>query len=102
MAGAARRAGAGQDCLESLGDPTVDRSVVFYDQLGRGRSGKPDNPALRVIDRFVAELVAVRRASGLRRYHLYGVQRAPTRRRYRGVAHATADRSCTGPGSPTC
>jgi proline-specific peptidase len=64
--------GAGHDYLESLGDLAVDRSVVFYDQLGCGRSEKPDNPALWVVDRFVAEVEAVRRALGLRRFHLYG------------------------------
>lgn len=64
--------GAGHDYLESLGDLAVDRPVVFYDQLGCGRSDKPDNPALWTVDRFVAELEAVRRALNLQRLHLYG------------------------------
>jgi proline-specific peptidase len=64
--------GAGHDYLESLGDLATDRPVVFYDQLGCGRSDKPDNPALWRIDRFVAELEAVRSALGLRHFHLYG------------------------------
>jgi proline-specific peptidase len=64
--------GAGHDYLESLGDLAGDRPVVFYDQLGCGRSDKPDNPALWTVERFVAEVEAVRRALGLRHFHLYG------------------------------
>ena len=64
--------GAGHDYLESLGDLAADRPVVFYDQLGCGRSDKPDNPALWTVDRFVAEVEAVRRALDLRQFHLYG------------------------------
>jgi proline-specific peptidase len=64
--------GAGHDYLEPLADLAVDRPVVFYDQLGCGRSDKPDNPSLWTVRRFVAELDAVRRALNLNRYHLYG------------------------------
>jgi proline-specific peptidase len=64
--------GAGHDYLELLGDLAADRAVVFYDQLGCGRSDKPDNTSLWTIDRFVAELEAVRRALDLHRCHLYG------------------------------
>ena len=64
--------GAGHDYLESLGDLGVDRPVVFYDQLGCGKSDKPDNPALWTVGRFVAEVDAVRRALRLERFHLYG------------------------------
>jgi len=64
--------GAGHDYLESLSDLATDRAVVFYDQLGCGRSDQPDDPSLWVVDRFVAEVEAVRRALKLQRYHLYG------------------------------
>ena len=64
--------GAGHDYLEPLGDLGVDRPVVFYDQLGCGKSDKPDNPALWTVGRFVAEVDAVRRALRLERFHLYG------------------------------
>ncbi|WP_326836940.1 proline iminopeptidase-family hydrolase [Amycolatopsis rhabdoformis] len=64
--------GAGHDYLEPLGDLAEDRAVVFYDQLGCGRSDHPDDPALWTIGRFVAELQAVRRALRLDRCHLYG------------------------------
>jgi len=64
--------GAGHDYLEPLADLAADRPVVFYDQLGCGRSDKPDNPALWTVDRFVAEVEAVRRALNLNQFHLYG------------------------------
>ena len=39
--------------LESLADR---RQVVFYDQLGCGRSGRPDDLSLWTVDRFVEEV----------------------------------------------
>jgi len=48
------------------------RPTVWYDQLGCGRSEKPDDPALWTVDRSVAELDAVRAALGLERCHLLG------------------------------
>jgi len=55
--------------LEALGD---ERPVVFYDQLGSGKSERPGDPRLWRSDRFVAELAAVRNALGLARVHLLG------------------------------
>lgn len=50
-----------------------DVQVVFYDQLGSGRSDRPeDDPSLWRIDRFVEELDTVRTALGLGRVHLAG------------------------------
>jgi proline iminopeptidase len=46
--------------------------VIFYDQLGCGRSDRPSDTSLWTVDRFVAELVAVRDALGLNRLHLFG------------------------------
>jgi proline-specific peptidase len=57
------------EALEGLADR---RRVIFYDQLGCGRSDRPGNPALWVIDRFVEELAQVREALGLDRVHLFG------------------------------
>ncbi|MDT9689093.1 proline iminopeptidase-family hydrolase [Streptomyces sp. P9(2023)] len=48
------------------------RTVVFYDQFGCGKSEHADAPALWVMDTFVDEVDAVRRALGLDRVHLYG------------------------------
>jgi proline-specific peptidase len=55
--------------LESLADR---RQVVFYDQLGCGRSERPDDPSLWTVDRFVEEVAQVRAALSLGRLHLFG------------------------------
>jgi proline iminopeptidase len=55
--------------LEDLGDR---RRVIFYDQLGCGRSDRPGDTSLWTVDRFVSELVTVREALGLERLHLFG------------------------------
>ena len=64
--------GAGHDYLEPLEALAADRPVVFYDQLGCGKSDRPDNPALWTIDRFVREIDEVRAALNLRQIHLFG------------------------------
>jgi proline iminopeptidase len=46
--------------------------VIFYDQLGSGRSTAPDDPKLWRVERFVEELQAVRSALGLKQVHLFG------------------------------
>jgi proline-specific peptidase len=58
--------------LKPLAALADERPVVFYDQLGCGRSPAPDDTSLWKIDRFVQELGAVRKALGLERVHLYG------------------------------
>ncbi len=57
------------EALESLGDR---RRVIFYDQLGCGRSDRPGDPGLWTVDRFVGELEQVRACLGLDRLHLFG------------------------------
>lgn len=49
-----------------------DRAVILYDQLDSGRSDHPNNPANWRVMRFVEELEAVRRALGVRRWHVLG------------------------------
>ena len=49
-----------------------ERPVVFYDQLGCGKSDRPDNPALWTAERYFEEVRAVRDGLGLRDYHLIG------------------------------
>ncbi|MGE5603665.1 MAG: proline iminopeptidase-family hydrolase [Nitrososphaerales archaeon] len=62
----------GHDYLETLEGLASDRPVVFFDQLGCGRSDKPENVSLWRIERFVEEVAAVRKALDLKRLHLYG------------------------------
>ena len=57
------------ESLEALGDR---RRVIFYDQLGCGRSDRPDDPSLWTVERFVEELAQVRAALGLDHLHLFG------------------------------
>lgn len=59
----------GMSALAALG---TTRRVIFYDQLGSGRSGRPDAKELWRLDRFVAELDGVRRQLGLGHVHLLG------------------------------
>ena len=48
------------------------RRIIFYDQLGCGRSDHPNNPSLWTIERSVEEIGIVRRALGLQTVHLWG------------------------------
>lgn len=58
--------------FEVLAPLARERPVIFYDQLGSGRSDHPTDTSLWRVDRFVAELSAVRKALGLTRVHLLG------------------------------
>lgn len=64
--------GAGHDYLEPLDALADERPVVFYDQLGCGRSDRPADTSLWRIERFVHEVDEVRAALGLERIHLLG------------------------------
>jgi proline iminopeptidase len=57
------------DALEDLGDR---RQVIFYDQLGCGRSDKPDDTSLWTVPHFVREVEALRSALELDQFHLFG------------------------------
>lgn len=64
--------GVPHDYLEPLEPLSKHRRIVFYDQLGCGRSPAPDDPALWTVERFMDELDAVRDGLGLERVHLFG------------------------------
>lgn len=64
--------GMAHDYVGNLADLADQRIVVFYDQLGCGRSDRPDDPSLWTMERSVAEVVAVREALGLDQVHLFG------------------------------
>lgn len=58
--------------LKPLAALADERPVVFYDQLGAGHSDAITDTTLLTVDRFVAELAAVRAALGLEEIHLLG------------------------------
>jgi proline iminopeptidase len=60
------------DYLEPIGALCQERPVVFYDQLGSGKSDRPDDKSLWKIDRFVKELAELRGALALKRAHILG------------------------------
>lgn len=64
--------GLPHDYLRSLGRLATEREVIFWDQLGCGRSKCPPNRELWTMERSVAEVDAVVRALDLDRYHLFG------------------------------
>jgi len=55
--------------LDALGN---ERPIIRYDQLGSGRSGRPDDLSLWKVERFVEELHVVRQQLGLGQMHLLG------------------------------
>lgn len=64
--------GSGHDSFDRLTALGDERPVVFYDQLGCGKSDIPDDTSLWRFERFVAEVDAVRNALGLDHVHLLG------------------------------
>jgi proline iminopeptidase len=63
------------DYLKPLEELSNERPVVFYDQLGCGKSDRPSNKNLWRTERFVEELGQVRKALGLGKVHLLGHSR---------------------------
>jgi proline iminopeptidase len=55
--------------LEALG---TDRKVIFYDQLGCGRSDHSTDTTKMTVDHFVEELRTVIQHFGLKEFYLYG------------------------------
>jgi proline-specific peptidase len=65
--------GVPHDYLENLEALASDtQRVIFYDQLGCGRSDQPTDTSLWRVERFVEELATVRRELGLDRVHMLG------------------------------
>ncbi len=64
--------GATSRNLEPLRRLADERPVVFYDQLGCGKSERPDDKSLWNVKRFVQELQQVRDALGLDEVHIFG------------------------------
>lgn len=64
--------GAPSYYLNPLAALADERPVIFYDQLGAGRSDKPTDVGLWRIERFVDELGQLRKALQLEEVHLLG------------------------------
>lgn len=64
--------GAPSYYLNPLERVSEDRPVIFYDQLGAGRSDRPTDTTLWRVDRFVRELAQVRDALDLEEVHILG------------------------------
>jgi proline-specific peptidase len=65
--------GASHDYLESLDAmAATGRRVIYYDQLGCGKSVTPSNPSMWTVELYVEEVDVVRKALGLERIHLLG------------------------------
>lgn len=64
--------GGTHDYLEILGELAHERPVVFYDQLGCGKSDHPDDKSLWTVERYTDEVEQVRSALGLTRMHVLG------------------------------
>lgn len=63
----------GRSCaFEVLADLATDRRVIRYDQLGSGKSDRPNDLSLWTTARFVEELDALRKALDLRELHILG------------------------------
>ncbi|KAL7529014.1 hypothetical protein ACHAXR_004032 [Thalassiosira sp. AJA248-18] len=58
--------------LYPLEDVVPYRSIVFYDQLGCGKSDEPKDISLYSIKDSVLDLKALLKKLGIRRFHLYG------------------------------
>jgi proline iminopeptidase len=64
--------GAPSYYLKPLAALADERPVVFYDQLGAGRSDQPTDTTLWRTQRFVDELAKVREWLGLKQVHILG------------------------------
>src|SRR5271163_3028549 len=64
--------GLPHDYKRSLERLAGEREVIFWDQLGCGKSERPSNVDLWTMERSVAEMDAVVHALGLRGFHIFG------------------------------
>lgn len=64
--------GAPSSYLEPLEKLSDERPIIFYDQLGSGKSDRPADLSLWRTQRFVEELSQVRKALLLKKVHIFG------------------------------
>ena len=58
--------------LNPIAELAKDRPVIFFDQLGCGRSDRITDTALMTVDNYVEEVKELRDSFGLKDYYLYG------------------------------
>ena len=58
--------------LNPLADLSKERPIIFFDQLGCGRSDSNNDSSLMTVDAFVEQLEQLRAALGLKEFYLYG------------------------------
>ena len=58
--------------LENLKELSIDRPVIFIDQLGCGRSSRITDTSLMTIENYVEQLEQIRKALHLENFYLYG------------------------------
>ncbi|GFG66686.1 proline iminopeptidase [Mycobacterium kubicae] len=64
--------GLPHDYLNALQRLADEREVIYWDQLGCGKSDRPSDARLWTMQRSVAEMDAVVRGLALHRFHLFG------------------------------
>jgi proline iminopeptidase len=64
--------GSSHYSLQGLRILAEERPVIFYDQLGCGKSDRPTDSTLWNLDRFVKELGQIREALSLKEFHILG------------------------------
>lgn len=64
--------GSSHYSMQGLSTLAKERPVIFYDQLGCGKSDRPTDKYLWKLDRFVEELAQVREALELEEVHILG------------------------------
>jgi proline iminopeptidase len=82
----------------SLANPSLQ--VVMWDQLGGGRSDRPQDDSLWTAERFVDEVEAVRNRLGLGRVHMLGQSWGGMLSLSYALAHPEAVRSLVLSGTP--
>ncbi|WP_156291401.1 proline iminopeptidase-family hydrolase [Oceanobacillus salinisoli] len=64
--------GSSHYSLQGLKVLAEENPVIFYDQLGCGKSDRPENASLWNLDRFVEELAQIRQALCLKEFNILG------------------------------
>ncbi|MCW3118073.1 MAG: pip [Chitinophagaceae bacterium] len=64
--------GATSYYLNPLNELAKDRPVIFFDQLGCGRSSRITDTSLMNLDNYVEEVAQLKEALGINEYYLYG------------------------------